>query len=248
MKPALLFDIDGTFSETEETHRAAFNETFAAYDLPWVWDRPLYKKLLEVTGGKERMKYYIDQWKPPQGERAIPLIPELHADKTKRYTAMVDTGVAQPRPGIKRLIHEARTAGMKVAIATTTSLPNVESLIVATLGPDGMSLFDAVAAGDVVKKKKPAPDIYLLALDQLGIPASQAIAFEDSINGLRSATAAGLPSVITPSIYTDDQDFTGAFAVMSDLGEPGAPYKHIAGKGADDKVVTPEALMRWVGR
>jgi beta-phosphoglucomutase-like phosphatase (HAD superfamily) len=110
-----------------------------------------------------------------------------------------------------------------------------------------MKLFDAVAAGDVVKKKKPAPDIYLLALDQLGIPASQAIAFEDSINGLRSATAAGLPSVITPSVYTDDQDFSGAFAVMSDLGEPGAPYRHIAGKGAGDRLVTPDALLRWIG-
>lgn len=245
---ALIFDIDGTFSETEETHREAFNQTFAAYDLPWVWDRPMYKKLLEVTGGKERMRHFIDTFDPEGGERALPLIPELHAAKTERYTAMVDEGAAQPRPGIKRLIHAAKAAGMPVAIATTTSMPNVESLIVSTLGPDGMSLFDAVGAGDVIKHKKPAPDIFDYTLAELGIGPEDAIAFEDSINGLRSAGAAGLKTVITPSMYTDDQDFTGAFAILSDLGEPGRPYRHIAGAGADDAMVTPEALNKWLAR
>lgn len=245
-QPTLIFDIDGTFSETEETHREAFNATFAAYSLPWSWDRPTYKKLLEVTGGKERMRHYVDDWMPADGDRAIPLIPEMHADKTRRYTAMIDAGAAKPRPGVVRLIHEARRAGMPVAIATTTSLPNVESLIVATLGPNGMSLFDTVAAGDVVKKKKPAPDIYFLALEELGIAPSDAIAFEDSVNGLRSASAAGLRSIITPSMYTDDQDFSGAFAVMSSLGEPDSPYTHISGVGAADRMVTPETLRRWL--
>lgn len=246
-QPTLIFDIDGTFSETEETHREAFNATFAHYGLPWSWDRPTYKKLLEVTGGKERMRYYVDDWKPEGGERAIPLIAEMHADKTRRYTAMVDAGAARPRPGVVRLIHEARAAGMPVAIATTTSLPNVESLIVATLGADGMSLFDAVAAGDVVEKKKPAPDIYLLALEELGIGPDEAVAFEDSVNGLRSAGAAGLRSIITPSMYTDDQDFAGAFAVMSDLGEPDAPYTHVSGAGVGEPMVTADALRRWLG-
>jgi beta-phosphoglucomutase-like phosphatase (HAD superfamily) len=243
--PALLFDIDGTFSETEETHREAFNETFRAFGLPWSWDRPMYKKLLEVTGGKERIRYFIDSWKPEGGERSIPHIPEMHADKTKRYTALVDAGAAKPRPGILRIIREAKEAGMPVAIATTTSFPNVESLIASTMGPDGMKIFDAVAAGDVVKKKKPAPDIYLLALEQLGIGPRDAIAFEDSLNGLRSAGAAGIRSIMTPSVYTDDQDFAGAFAVMSNLGEPGAPFTHISGKGAGEQFVTAEAVRRW---
>jgi beta-phosphoglucomutase-like phosphatase (HAD superfamily) len=244
----LIFDIDGTFSETEETHREAFNQTFAAYDLPWSWDRPMYKKLLEVTGGKERIRYYIDTFHPEGGERALPLIQEIHAAKTERYTAMIDEGAAQPRPGIKRLIHEAKAVGMPVAIATTTSLPNVESLIKSTLGRDGMDLFDAVGAGDVITNKKPAPDIFNYTLGELGIGAEDAIAFEDSVNGLRSAGAAGLRTVITPSMYTEDQDFAGAFAVISDLGEPGQPYRHVAGAGAEDGMVTPEALLRWLGR
>lgn len=245
--PTLIFDIDGTFSETEETHREAFNETFAANGLPWVWDRPMYKKLLEVTGGKERMRHYVEGWNPEGGDRALTMIPELHADKTRRYTAMVDQGAAKMRPGVGRLIHEARAAGMPVAIATTTSLPNVESLIVSTLGPDGMSLFDAVGAGDIVEKKKPAPDIYNHVLEMLGIGPEDALAFEDSINGLRSANAAGLRSIITPSVYTDDQDFTGAFAIISNLGEPGAPYAHLGGKGAGEELVTPDAIRRWLG-
>jgi len=244
--PALIFDIDGTYAETEETHREAFNQTFAAYDLPWVWDRPMYKKLLEVTGGKERMRHFVETFHPEGGERALPLIPEIHAAKTDRYTAMIDEGAAQPRPGVRRLIHEAKAAGVPVAIATTTSLPNVESLIRATLGPDGMSLFDAIGAGDVIRNKKPAPDIFDYTLAQLGIGPEAAIAFEDSVNGLRSASAAGLRTIITPSTYTDDQDFAGAFAVLSDLGEPGSPYRHIAGAGEGDPMVTPDAVARWL--
>ncbi|MCW5697781.1 MAG: HAD family hydrolase [Bauldia sp.] len=245
-RKALLFDIDGTFSETEEVHRRAFNETFEAFGLDWHWDQPLYKKLLEVTGGKERMRYYIDDWAPPGGAEAIEKIPAMHADKTDRYTALIDGGAATLRPGIERIIREAKAAGIPVAIATTTSLPNIEALVKATLGPDGMALFDAIAGGDSVKKKKPAPDIYRLALEQLGLGPEDGIAFEDSINGLRSATAAGLPSIITPSVYTDDQDFTGAFSILSDLGEPDRPYTHIAGAGAGEPMVTAEGAIRWL--
>jgi len=244
----LIFDIDGTYSETEETHREAFNQTFSEYGLPWQWDRPMYKELLKVTGGKERMRHFIERFDPEGGERALPLIPEIHAAKTKRYTAMIDAGAAQPRPGIKRLLDEAATVGWPVAIATTTSMPNVESLIIATLGQDGMRRFASIGAGDVIANKKPAPDIYNYVLDELKIAPEEAIAFEDSINGYRSAGDAGLRSIITPSTYTEDEDFTGAFAVMSDLGEPAAPYRHISGAGGDDTMVTPDALARWLAR
>ncbi len=247
MRPlTLVWDIDGTFSETEEIHREAFNQTFAAYGLPWVWDRPTYKKLLEITGGKERMRGFIAAFDPDGGRAALPLIAEIHAAKTERYTAMVRGGAAQPRPGVKRLIREAKAAGVPMAIATTTSLPNVEWLIKATLGPDGMALFDAVGAGDVVPNKKPAPDIYRHTLAELGVAPEEAVALEDSVNGLRAASAAGLRTIITPSVYTDDQDFAGAFAVLSDLGEPDRPYRHIAGAGERDDVVTLAAVTRWL--
>lgn len=186
MLQALIFDVDGTLSETEETHRAAFNQAFAEASLGWSWDQALYRKLLDVTGGKERIRYYMSDF-DAQRTPAIPVdtaaltdwIAALHARKTAHYNEMVDAGSAGLRPGVGPLIRHARDAGMRLAIATTTSLPNVESLIRATLGADGMDLFEAVAAGDMVKAKKPAPDVYLLALEQLGLPPAACLALED---------------------------------------------------------------------
>ncbi|MSO71801.1 MAG: HAD family hydrolase [Alphaproteobacteria bacterium] len=220
---ALVFDVDGTLSETEEVHRRAFNETFAAFGLPWNWDRALYRVLLKVTGGKERITHYIRDHggSLPKGEPVEPLVARLHRDKTERYVALIDAGAAVLRPGVERLFEEALRAGVRLAIATTTSAPNVEALLKAALGARGPQLFECVAAGDMVKRKKPAPDIFLNALAALGAPAEACLAIEDSDNGLRSASAAGLPVLITPSAYTDDQDFSGALAVVADLDRAG---------------------------
>ncbi len=242
---ALIFDIDGTISETEELHRQAFNETFAAAGLPWHWDRDLYRKLLDVAGGKERLRYYLDAFDPPAAAGVAGRIAALHAAKTARYTALVDAGAAGLRTGVGRLIGEARRQGIALAIATTTSLANVESLLRATLGVDGLNAFATIGAGDMVQAKKPAPDIYRLVLKTLALPAGQCIAFEDSANGLAASLAAGVPTVVTPSLYTDDQEFPGALAVVSDLGDPHAPYRHLAGAGADDNMVALAALARW---
>ncbi|PZA10327.1 HAD family hydrolase [Rhodopseudomonas palustris] len=240
---ALIFDVDGTLAETEELHRQAFNATFAAEQLPWHWDAALYRKLLDVTGGKERIAHFLRS-SPEGAERAADRIPELHRAKTDRYTALVAAGAAL-RPGVARLIREAKAAGVKLGIATTTSLPNVEALLESSLGPDAMALFDVVGAGDVVPAKKPAPDIYLYVLDALKLPAAACVAFEDSTNGVRAARAAGLPTIVTPGLYTEGDDFPGALAVLSDLGEPDAPYRHLAGAGAGDSLVTLDALARW---
>jgi len=240
---ALIFDVDGTLAETEELHRQAFNATFSAENLPWHWDAAAYRRLLDVAGGKERIAHFLKSG-PEGADRAAGRIADLHAAKTERYTALVAAGAAL-RPGVARLIREARAAGVPLAIATTTSLPNVEALLQSSLGPDALGLFAAIGAGDVVPAKKPAPDIYNYVLARLGLPAAGCVAFEDSTNGVRSARAAGLPTVVTPGLYTEGDDFSGALAVLSDLGEPGAPYRHIAGAGADDPMVTLAALARW---
>jgi HAD superfamily hydrolase (TIGR01509 family) len=240
----LIFDVDGTLAETEELHRQAFNDMFAAESLPWHWNASEYRKLLDVAGGKERIAHFLSS-KPAQADRVAGRISELHAAKTSRYTALVAAG-ATLRPGVARLIREAKAAGVRLAIATTTSLPNVEALLGASLGPDGMALFDVVGAGDVVPAKKPAPDIYNYVLERLALPASGCVAFEDSTNGVRSARGAGLATIVTPGIYTEGDDFAGALAVLSDLGEPGAPYRHLAGAGEGDAMVTLDALGRWL--
>jgi HAD superfamily hydrolase (TIGR01509 family) len=243
---ALIFDVDGTLAETEETHRKALNQTFAAFDLPWEWNRPTYRRLLRIMGGKERLRHFILHDRPEQADRALAALPEIHAAKNERYAAMVRDGQVSLRPGVKRLLHEARDAGLRLAISTTTSLPNVEALLTSTLGPEAPKLFEAIAAGDSVRTKKPAPDIFLLALKRLELEPSRAIAIEDTVYGLRSATAAGLRSLVTPSFYTDDQDFSGAAAVFDSLGEPDAPARHLAGAGEGRTMVTVEFLRSLV--
>ncbi|ADZ69412.1 HAD-IA family hydrolase [Polymorphum gilvum] len=207
---ALIFDVDGTLSETEEVHRRAFNEAFAAAGLDWHWDAALYGRLLKVTGGKERIAAFVRDHlgQAPDPER----IAVLHAAKTARYGALVAQGGLTLRPGIAALIADARAAGLRLAVATTTSGPNVESLCRSCFGAPMAEVFDAIAAGDEVAAKKPAPDVYRLALDRLGLAAQDCVALEDSRNGLLSARAAGLRCLVSPSRYTAGEDFAEADA------------------------------------
>ncbi|MBN2630945.1 MAG: HAD-IA family hydrolase [Rhodobacteraceae bacterium] len=212
---ALIFDVDGTLAETEEAHRQAFNAVFAAHGLAWNWSVEDYTALLRVTGGKERMKAHRDACGESLPDDAT--IARMHAEKTDAYVALVAGGGLQPRAGVASLMQAARDAGLKLAIATTTSPANVDALTRALWGRAATEMFDVIAAGDEVAAKKPAPDVYLLALQRLGLPPEQAIALEDSVNGVRSARAAGLRVVVTPSIFTVHEDHSAANLVVPDL-------------------------------
>lgn len=242
---ALLFDVDGTLADTEEAHRHAFNEAFVRVGLDWHWDQALYRELLKVAGGKERILSYAARYRPDDEMFVAERLRDVHGFKTESYTALVAVGAVTLRPGVARLIAEARSAGLKLGIATTTSLPNVIALLRSTLRRSPDDLFDVIAAGDMVARKKPWPDIYKLALGELGLPASSCIAFEDSRNGVLAARRAGLATVVTPSTYTSDEDFDDVLCVLSDFGEPKRPYHHIGGAGADDGFVTVASLRRW---
>jgi HAD superfamily hydrolase (TIGR01509 family) len=222
---ALIFDVDGTIAETEELHREAFNEAFAAAALDWHWDQALYGQLLAVSGGKERIAHYQYRAGVAPVLNAAQ-VAALHADKTTRYTARLSAGDVNLRPGIRRVLAEAKEAGLRLAIATTTSRPNVDALLAAAAP---LPTFDVIAAGDDVPEKKPAPDIYLLALRALGLPAAACLAFEDSINGLRSAHGAGLRCVVTVSAYGGAGPFPGAAAVLPHLGEVEQPTEVVSG-------------------
>jgi HAD superfamily hydrolase (TIGR01509 family) len=220
---AIIFDVDGTLAETEEVHRAAFNAAFREAGLPWHWSQELYGRLLKVTGGKERIHHFIDSHGiEPLAESpadAGSAILALHAAKTAHYAALVRDGAMALRPGFHSLIEDARRERVRLAIATTTSLPNVEALLRATIGEQAAGYFEVIAAGDSVANKKPAPDIYLSALAQLGAPASACVAVEDSHNGLRSALAAGITTLIVRNGYTRDEDFSGAALVVDCLAD-----------------------------
>ncbi len=219
--PALIFDVDGTLADTEEVHRRAFNHAFLTYGLDWHWDPALYNDLLHVTGGKERIATYISTLGlPAKQEGALrDLIPDIHRRKTRFYRQMLEQGSAEPRPGVRRLIDQARDAGALLAIASTTSPENIEPLIVAAFGPQAPGWFAAIACGDIVARKKPAPDIYEVALGLLHIGARDAVAVEDSANGVSSAKAAGLFTVATPGTWTRTQDFSRADLVLESLAE-----------------------------
>lgn len=230
---ALIFDVDGTLAETErDGHRVAFNETFKNHQLDWFWSDELYGELLQVTGGKERMKFYLQRYQPklPQLDDLESFIATLHKEKTKLYNRIVTEGRLPLRPGVERLLREAREAGLILAIATTTSPENVNTLLQHSLTPDAETWFQVIAAGDIVPAKKPAPDIYTYALQQLNLSADNCIAFEDTANGLKSALGAEVKTVITVSYYSQHENFTDASLVVDHLGEPSLPCHVLSGQ------------------
>ncbi len=230
---ALIFDVDGTLADTErDGHRVAFNQAFAEAGLDWQWSVELYGELLAVTGGKERMQFYLDRdrsdW--PRPDNLKQLIADLHAAKTRHYTQLLAEGAIPLRSGVRRLLDEARQAGLRLAIATTTTPANVTALLEHALAANSSDWFEVIAAGDIVPDKKPAPDIYFYALEKMGLDPSECVAFEDSYNGLVSARQANLQTIITINDYTREHDFADALVVLDSLGEPDAPFHLMQGQ------------------
>ena len=249
---ALIFDVDGTMADTEEAHRVAFNLAFERYRLGWVWQPSEYRELLRITGGKERLSYYIKSLPLPEAQRArlLTMMPDIHAEKTRFYSSVVADGAVPLRPGVARLLDEALEAGLKLAIASTTTSLNIDALLESTLGAHGIERFTVVACGDQVRAKKPAPDIYRLALQGLGLRPEQAVAFEDSPNGLHAAMAAGLWTVVTPSFWTAEGDFSAAALVLPHLGSPEEPLPREPGERLEDAawLTLGELTRRAAGR
>lgn len=230
---ALIFDVDGTLAETEKNgHLVAFNRAFIAAGLDWHWSEELYGKLLAVTGGKERIKFYIEQYQSHllSQDNLTHFINKLHQDKTEYYQQLLAQGAIPLRPGVRRLITEARETGIRLAIATTSALPNVMALLKIFFNPDW---FEVIAAGDIVPAKKPAPDIYYYVLQKMNLKPEDCIVLEDSEHGLAAATKVGLKTIVTVNDYTQEQDFSDALLVLNHLGEPEQPFKVIQGQIKD---------------
>ncbi len=232
----LIFDVDGTLAETErDGHRVAFNRSFSQAGLEWEWSVETYGQLLEVAGGKERIQFFWQQHDPdfaptlPTGLNQQAWIAALHRAKTSHYAQLLQEGRITLRPGVKRLLLEARETGIRLAIATTSALDNVIALLETALSPESPGWFEMIAAGDIVPAKKPAPDIYLHVLQQMQLEPRHCVVIEDSQAGLQAALQAQLTTVITTNDYTRSQDFTGAALVLDHLGEPTLPLTVIQG-------------------
>jgi HAD superfamily hydrolase (TIGR01509 family) len=240
---ALIFDVDGTLADTErDGHRVAFNRAFVEAGLDWDWSVELYGKLLAVTGGKERMRFYLDTYRP-EVQMSDATIADLHKSKTKYYTQLLAEGGIPLRPGVDRLLSAARAANLRLAIATTTTPENVFALLQGKIDADW---FEIIAAGDIVPKKKPASDIYDYVLEHMKLPAASCLAFEDSENGLISAMAAGIVTLVTINDYTQDHNFDRAKLVLSDLGEPDRPFQLLRGDTAGATYVDLPLLHRSI--
>lgn len=260
---ALIFDVDGTLAETEEIHRKAFNCAFADAGLEWHWSREQYRELLAVSGGKERIRHYIataipgfrefsasmhviteDDPAQAHRENLAEWIAGRHKAKTAHYAGMMAAGKIELRPGVERLIREAHAVGLRLAIAT--SMDNITALFDATLGCEVLGWFEVIGAAEQAPVKKPDPSVYLWVLERLGLPAANCLAIEDTHNGVCAASGAGIPVLVTQSYYSEGEDFSGALAVLSDLGEPDQPYQVLAGVDDAPGWVEPERLQTWL--
>ena len=218
---ALIFDCDGVLVDTErDGHRVAFNEAFGKNGINAEWDVALYGELLQVAGGKERMKHYFNQYGWPEGVvDRDDLIKALHADKTNLFMKIIESGELAVRPGVKRIVDEAIAEGMTLAVCSTSNERAVKAVVHHLLGPERETRFAGIFAGDVVSRKKPDPEIYNLARERLSLAPKDCMVIEDSRNGLLAATAAGMNCVVTTSTYTAEEDFTEADRVVSELGD-----------------------------
>lgn len=225
---ALIFDCDGVLADTErDGHLPAFNRTFEEFGVPVRWTEEEYGERLKTAGGKERMasllteSFVRDNGLPtdPEGQRAM--LAEWHRRKTEIYTEMVAAGRLPGRPGVARIVGAALDADWVLAVASTSSEASVRAVLEHVVGADQAARFGLILAGDVVPKKKPAPDIYQLAISRLGVEPGASLVIEDSRNGMLAAVGADLPCVVTVSSYTEDEDFSEAVLVVSSLGDPG---------------------------
>ena len=221
--------MDGVLAETErDAHRVAFNQVFEQENLDTVWDVESYGKLLEVGGGKERMTAHWNQVGWPEALKDLSddekqaKVKSFHLAKTDVFNGLIGQGVVPLRPGVERLIDAAIQDGKTLAVCSTSNERAVTNLVNTLLGESRAAKM-TIFAGDVVANKKPAPDIYNLAVDTLKLDKTRCLIVEDSGIGWGAAKAAGIACVVTKSVYTAHEDFTGANLIVTDLdGTDGA--------------------------
>ena len=236
---AVLFDVDGTIAETEDLHRISFNEAFKEFNLDWYWDEPIYKELINIGSGEKRIEYYIKRAWPEMLDykNLSKYIDSIHKVKNEIFEDFILESEIEMRPGVMRLINELKEKNIRMAIVSSTSENNLITLFERGLGVDPKSTFDLIAHGDCTKNKRPSPEIYEWILERLRLPSQSCIAIEDSLRGVESAKNSNVNVLVTPSIFTKDENFSDTKLVVSDLGEQDKPFEIIKGNSFGKKLV-----------
>jgi len=241
---AVFFDVDGTIAETEEYHRKSFNESFKEFSLDWFWDEAIYKELINIGGGKERIMFHLKKAWPEMLEykNLSNYVDSIHKIKNEIYDDYINDSKINARPGVFRLIEELKTNNISIALVSATSEENILNLFNKGFDIDPYEMFDLVAHGDCTKLKKPSPEIYEWTLQKLQLPSEACVAIEDSPRGLESSNNANIKTIITPSKLTLGEKFKGAKLVVSNLGEPDKPFEAISGETYKHNCVSFELL------
>lgn len=250
---ALLFDLDGTLADTEsQGHRPAYNQAFDELGIGWHWSPRLYRELLLQQGGRERIRHYLqnhnpllsDPHKQQVEKNANRWVQKIHDRKSRHFTRLIKAGQVRLRCGVARLLAQAHQQGLKLGIVTNASSQTLEPFLHHCLGDELRAVIAQVVRADQVAHKKPAPDVYLRALEMLGVQADECIAIEDSEAGLLAADAAQIPTLITVNADTREQDFARAMLVVSQLGDAAHPFTVLSGDAGDARWVSVELLRR----
>ncbi|XP_073033050.1 haloacid dehalogenase-like hydrolase domain-containing protein At4g39970 isoform X1 [Primulina eburnea] len=234
---ALIFDCDGVILESEHLHRQAYNDAFAYFNVrcpsssssgPLNWSLEFYDELQNlIGGGKPKMRWYFKEhgWpistifnsSPENDDDRAKLIDILQDWKTERYKEIIKSGTVEPRPGVLKLMDEAKAAGKKVAVCSAATKSSVILCLENLIGMERFQGLDCFLAGDDVKEKKPDPSIYITAAKRLNVLGKDCLVVEDSVIGLLAATGAGMSCVISYTPSTANQDFKEAAAIYPDL-------------------------------
>lgn len=240
----IIFDVDGTIADTEEYHRQAFNRAFEEFELTWHWSPEAYRKILLISGGKERFRYCLkkDEELCQRIDDINQFINDLHQCKSEHYRTFLRNGAIQARPGIKRLVQEARNKNIQLGIATSSSTANFYTLVEQIFDASPEKIFNTIVTSDHVVDKKPSPAVYQCAISSLGLNADECVAIEDTENGNNAALNAGIKSIVTTHAYTIDNNFTDAALVLNHLGDIDMPFELQQGNAAGKTMVDIELL------
>ena len=207
MYRALLFDLDGTLAETDSLHLPTWVDALGPYGVEV--DEAFYRDEISGRSTAEIVRELLPELTDEQG-RSI--------GDAKEASFRERASELEPLPGLVDFVELGRKRGMRIALVTNAPEENVKMILLALKLRD---FFDTVVLADEVEAVKPDPAPYRAALKKTGVPAEEALAFEDSISGISSSVAAGIPTVgITSSQEPQKLLVAGAFMTAQDFTDP----------------------------